>query len=123
MGGKADPLSALGKADLSRDFQVTTAFRDSTGYCLFIAFAILDIPSGFQGMVDTVNTMYGVDWTAEDIARFGNEILRTERRFNELAGFSQGMDRIPEFMKHEKLPPHDVVFDVPEEELDRVFAF
>ena len=123
VGGKADPLSAQGKAALSRDFQVTTAFLDSTGYCLFIAFAILDIPSGFDGMVGTVNAMYGVDWTAADVARVGREILRTERRFNELAGFSKGMDRVPEFMKYEKLPPHNTVFDVPEEDLDSVFAW
>jgi hypothetical protein len=28
---------------------------------------------------------------------------------------------MPEFMKHEKLPPHDVVWDVPDETLDAVF--
>ena len=123
VGGKADPLSPAGKAELSRDFQVATAFLDSTGYCLFISFATLDIPSGFEGMLGTINAMYGTSWTAEDITRIGQEVLRTERRFNELAGFSKGMDRVPEFMKHEPLPPHNTVFDVPDEELDRVLAF
>ena len=52
VGGKSDPLSPEGKADLSRAFQATTAFIDSTGHCLFIAFAILDIASGYQGMVE-----------------------------------------------------------------------
>jgi aldehyde:ferredoxin oxidoreductase len=29
-------------------------------------------------------------------------------------------DRMPEFMKTEALPPHNVTFDVTDEELDRV---
>jgi aldehyde:ferredoxin oxidoreductase len=37
--GKLDPLSAEGKAALSRAFQATTAFIDSSGHCLFTAFA------------------------------------------------------------------------------------
>ena len=31
--------------------------------------------------------------------------------------------RLPEFMRLEKLPPHNVTFDVPDEELDKVFDF
>jgi ABC-2 type transport system ATP-binding protein/lipopolysaccharide transport system ATP-binding protein len=42
VGGKADPLSPEGKAGLSRAFQAATAFIDSSGHCLFIAFAILE---------------------------------------------------------------------------------
>ena len=36
----------MDKADVVRAFQQTTAFIDSSGHCLFIAFAILDIASG-----------------------------------------------------------------------------
>ena len=42
---------------------------------------------------------------------------------NEKAGFTPADDRLPEFFKIEKLPPHNQVFDVPDEELDRVFNF
>ncbi len=31
--------------------KATTAFIDSSGHCLFIAFPILDIASGFEGMI------------------------------------------------------------------------
>jgi aldehyde:ferredoxin oxidoreductase len=122
VGGKADPLSPEGKAALSRAFQSTTAFIDSSGHCLFIAFAILDIPSGFEGMVEECAGVLGANWTADDVTRIGDEILRTERKFNEAAGFTKLDDRMPEFMKYEPLPPHNQIFDVPDEALDSVFA-
>ena len=122
VGGKADPF-ATEKAELSRNFQVTTAFIDSTGHCLFIAFAILDIPSGFEGMIEECSGVLGVNWTADDVTRIGMEILKKEREFNEKAGFTKVHDRMPEFMKYEPLPPHNVVWDVPDEELDKVYAF
>jgi len=122
VGGKADPLSPQGKADLSRAFQATTAFIDSTGHCLFIAFAILDIASGFEGMMEECNGVLGTNWKSEDAAKIGAEILRKERSFNEAAGLSKEHDRIPEFMKYEPLPPHNQVFDVPDSELDSVFG-
>jgi aldehyde:ferredoxin oxidoreductase len=43
---KVDPLSDEGKGDLSLTFQAATAFIDSSGYFLFIAFPILDIQDG-----------------------------------------------------------------------------
>jgi aldehyde:ferredoxin oxidoreductase len=122
VGGKADPLSPEGKAALSRAFQATTAFIDSTGHCLFIAFAILDIPSGFEGMMEECNGVLGTNWKSEDAAKIGAEILRKERAFNEAAGLTKADDRIPEFMKYEPLPPHNQVFDVPDSALDSVFG-
>lgn len=120
--GKVDPLSPEGKAALSRAFQATTAFIDSSGHCLFIAFAILDIASGYQGMIEEINGVLGTNWTADDVVKFGAEVLKVERKFNEAAGISKGADRLPEFMTREPLPPHNTVFDVPDEALDAVFA-
>jgi aldehyde:ferredoxin oxidoreductase len=122
VGGAADPLDPKGKADLSRAFQATTAFLDSTGHCLFIAFAILDIASGFEGLMEEVNALLGTDYTVDDAARLGAEVLRKERAFNEAAGFGPADDRVPEFMKYEPLPPHNQVFDVPDEALDAVYG-
>jgi len=122
VGGKADPLSPEGKAELSRAFQTTTAFIDSSGHCLFIAFAILDIPSGFEGMMEECNGLLGTQWKPEDAAKICAEILRKERAFNEAAGLTKADDRIPEFMKNEPLPPHNQVFDVPDAALDSVFG-
>jgi len=122
VGGKADPLSPEGKAALSRAFQATTAFIDSSGHCLFIAFAILDIASGFEGMMEECNAILGTNWKSEDAAKLGGEILKKERAFNEAAGLTKADDRPPEFMRYEPLPPHNQVFDVPDEALDSVFG-
>ena len=123
VGGKADPLAIEKKGELSRNFQAATAFIDSTGHCLFIAFAILDKPSGFEGMVEECNGVLGTKWTGDDATKIGLDILKMERRFNEAAGFTEAHDRLPEFMKYEKLPPHNTVFDVPNEMLDSVYRF
>jgi len=120
--GKQDPLSPEGKAALSRAFQATTAFIDSSGHCLFIAFAILDIASGYEGMVEETNGVLGTNWSAADILALGGSILKKERAFNEAAGIGKAADRVPEFMKLEPLPPHNQVFDVSDSALDSVFA-
>ena len=123
VGGKLDPLDTKGKVKLSRDFQITTAFLDSTGYCLFIAFAILDIASGFEGVIETCNAVLGTNWSNEDVMKIGKEILRKEREFNTKAGFTKADDRIPEFMKKELLPPHKSKWDIDDSEIDSFWDF
>jgi len=120
VAGKVDPLDA-DKAELARNFQYATAFIDTSGHCLFIAFAILDIPSGFEGFVEECAGVVGTNWTADDAIQIGTEVLRKEREFNKVAGFTKADDRLPEFMKYEPLPPHNTVFDVSDEALDSVF--
>ncbi len=116
-GTVTDPRD-LKKAELSQAFQATTAYIDSIGYCLFIAFCILDDDDGFNAMKDTVDSFLGQDI---DVASYGKDILRKEREFNKKAGFTEVDDRLPEFFRTEPLPPHNVVFDVPDEELDEVY--
>ena len=122
VSGKLDPLD-VDKAELARNFQYATAFIDSTGHCLFIAFAVLDIASGFEGVVEECNGVLGTKWTMDDVSRIGKEILGKEVTFNRAAGFTKEHDRLPEFMKYEKLPPHNTVWDVSDEVLDSVYDF
>jgi len=119
VSGKIDQF-IVEKADVSRNLQYITAFLDATGHCLFTSFATLDIPSGHEGMVEECNGVLGTNWTVDDAARIGREIVKMERTFNELAGFTKADDRLPEFMNYEKLPPHNLTFDVPDEILDKV---
>ncbi len=123
VGGDLDALEVEGKAKVSRDMQAATAFIDSTGHCLFIAFAILDDEDGFQGLLDECNGVLGTNWTGDDVTNIGLEIMEKEWEFNRAAGFTSADDRLPEFMKYEKLPPHDVVWDVSDEMLDTVNKF
>ncbi len=121
VGGYVDPLKAEGQMELSRNLQIATAAIDSTGMCLFIAFAIMDQPETFQALIDMLNAFYGLNLTADDVVALGKKVLKTERDFNTRAGFSKEHDRLPGFFTTEPLPPHNVVFDVSDEEHDSVF--
>lgn len=120
VGGKVDPRDPK-KAELSRNLQVATAALDATGYCLFIAFAVLDIPSALEGVVESLNGVLGTSLTVEDVPKIGMQILNAELAFNKAAGFTSVHDRLPEFLYEEKLPPTNEIFNVSDEELDKVF--
>jgi aldehyde:ferredoxin oxidoreductase len=123
VGGSVDALKPEGQVELSRNLQVATAAIDSTGMCLFIAFAILDIPEGLDAIPEMLNARYGLNMTLDDVTRHGQEILKAERAFNTAAGFTSLDDRLPEFFKDKPLSPHNVVFDVPDEKLDQFYDF
>lgn len=118
-GGEPGPRDTE-KIDLSRNLQAATAALDATGHCLFIAFATLDIPEGLEGVVEELNGVLGTDLTVDDVPAIGKQILKTEREFNKAAGFTKEDDRLPEFLTDEEVPPSNEVFDVPDEELDKV---
>ena len=121
VGGYVDPLKPEGQIDLSRNLQIATAAIDSTGMCLFIAFAVLDQPDTFQALIDLLNAFYGLSLTADDVVALGKNVLKMERDFNARAGFTAKHDRLPEYFKKEPLPPHNVTFQVTDEDLDRVY--
>jgi aldehyde:ferredoxin oxidoreductase len=123
VGGDVDPLKPDGQVELSRAFQVATAVIDTTGLCLFVAFATLDIPDANQAVLDMVNAKYGLSLTPDDVNALGQRILDTEREFNLRAGIAPSADRLPDFFLREKLPPHETVFDVPQEEIDKLFQW
>ncbi|MFP4040306.1 MAG: aldehyde ferredoxin oxidoreductase family protein [Desulfosudaceae bacterium] len=123
VGGNVDALKPEGQVELSRNLQIATAAVDSTGMCLFIAFAILDQPETFQALIDMINAFHGLDFTADDVSEMGKKILTLERDFNRRAGFGPSDDRLPAFFLKEKLSPHEVTFQVTDEELDSVYNF
>ena len=121
VGGFVDPLKPEGQIDLSRNLQIATASIDSTGMCLFIAFAILDQPETFQAFLDLLNACYGLNFTADSVVEYGKKILSMEREFNKRAGFTSQHDRLPHYFKTQPIPPHNVTFTVKDEDLDKVF--
>jgi aldehyde:ferredoxin oxidoreductase len=123
VGGFVDPLKPEGQVELSRNLQIATAAIDSTGLCLFVAFAVLDKPEAFEAIYEMINALYGLNLGPDDVFGLGRSILSTERKFNTAAGFTNVHDRLPEWMKTEALAPHNVVFGVTDEELDTVFNF
>lgn len=121
VGGSVNPLKPEGQIELSRNLQIATAAIDSTGMCLFIAFAILDQPDTFQALLDLLGSFGGQKVTGDDVVALGKSILKMEREFNQRAGFTKEMDRLPDYFKKEKLPPHNVTFMVKDSDLDQVF--
>lgn len=123
VGGFVDPLKPEGQVDLSKNLQIATAAVDAAGLCVFVAFAVLDIASGLEAIPKMLNAQYGWALTLDDVIEYGKQILKTEREFNKAAGFTALDDRLPEFFHKEPLTPHNVVFDVADEELDTVHDF
>ena len=78
---------------------------------------------GLEGIVEMCNGRYGWNKTVDDYLEMGKQVLRDERSFNKKAGFAEGSDDLPDFFRTEKLPPHNTVYDIPKEELNKVFNF
>jgi aldehyde:ferredoxin oxidoreductase len=114
-----DPLSKEGQVQRSRDAQILSATIDSVGYCL------LALPTKASLIYDVIakliNARYGIDLKAEDVMDIGKNTIKEELAFNRSAGWTDIHNRLPEFMVKEKLPPNDVVFDIPQDEIDPIF--
>jgi aldehyde:ferredoxin oxidoreductase len=122
LGGKLDPLTAEGQMEASRNAQVNMAFIDSTGLCLF-AGSCLRTPKGKEAFLKALSARLGKPMGAEDMNNLGILILQAEREFNRKAGLTEKDDRLPKFFYEEPLPPHNKVFLLSEQELDRTLDF
>ncbi len=122
-GGFVDPLKKDGQVELSRNLQIATAAIDSTGLCIFVAFAVLDDPKALPAIVDMLNARFGISLTVDDVTALGTSVLKTERAFNQAAGFTNAHDRLPEFFTAEPVPPHNAVWDFSNEEIDEFWNF
>jgi aldehyde:ferredoxin oxidoreductase len=114
-----DSLSKKGQAKRSHDEQILNATLDTVGYCM------LATPSNRALLCDAIanllNARYGTHLNGEEVLAMGLRTIKDELRFNRSAGWSPVHDRVPEFMRIERLPPKDVVFDVPQDEIDALF--
>ncbi len=122
-GGQVDPLSKQGQVELSRNLQIATAAVDSTGMCIFVAFAALDDERCLPALVDMINARFGTKLSVDDVTSLGARILKTERDFNLRAGFTPAHDRLPDFFSSEPVPPHNVTWDFTDEEIDEFWNF
>ncbi|HEY69044.1 MAG TPA: aldehyde ferredoxin oxidoreductase [Anaerolineae bacterium] len=115
---RIDHLDPEGQAELSRKAQISIAGYDTLGVCLFATFGFAKAPGAVR---DLVKGRYGWDVDDAVLNQLGEETIQLERQFNQAAGFGPADDRLPAWMSTEPLPPHNSVFDVPEEDLDGVF--
>jgi aldehyde:ferredoxin oxidoreductase len=119
---KLDPLNPEGQVEASRNLQIGTAAMDCTGLC-FMAYVALTTPEGGGALLKAINAKFGTQLGPDDVPALGIRVLQAEREFNRKAGFTSKDDRLPEFFYKEPLPPHNKVFSISNEELDRTFDF
>jgi aldehyde:ferredoxin oxidoreductase len=122
LAGKLDPLKAEGQVEASRNTQIAMAAVDCTGLCLFAAFA-LTTPEGGGALINAMNAKFGTSFGPDAVPAMGIKVLQAELEFNKKAGFTSKDDRLPQFFYREPLPPHNKVFLVKDEDLDKTFAF
>ncbi|MBE0599010.1 MAG: aldehyde ferredoxin oxidoreductase, partial [Desulfuromonadales bacterium] len=118
-----DPSSATGQGLTSQYLQKFFAAVDSLGLCLFAAVPSLDMPHLQRDLVTCVSAILGETLAEDYLFRLGTTVLRTEKSFNDVAGFSSEDDRLPEFFRTEGLPETGNLFDVSDAELDDVHSF
>ena len=123
VGGSVDPLGTSGQIELSRNLQIATAAVDTTGLCLFVAFAVLDNPDALAAIVEMLNAKYGIALTLDDVTSLGRKVLETEMDFNRRAGLTEAADRLPDYFSDETLAPHNVKFDIAPAELDKTLKW
>ena len=117
---KIDHLDPKGQVEISRPAQYNMAGYDTLGACIFAGFGYAATPDGVVKRL--LAARYGWDDLPDGIlAELGKQTIKMEREFNRRAGFTAKDDRLPEWMTREPLPPHNTIFDVPDEELDHIF--
>ncbi|MFO7727959.1 MAG: aldehyde ferredoxin oxidoreductase C-terminal domain-containing protein, partial [Desulfonatronovibrio sp.] len=119
VGGDIDPLGKEGNIEVSKNLQIATAAVDATGFCLFVAFAVLDTEDSLDTIARLISSRFGISFTADDIGKTGIEILKDEFTFNRDAGFTVAHDQLPDFFSNEELAPHKVKWDFSAEELQK----
>lgn len=122
IGGNVDPLKNEGQVDLSRRLQIEDAFTDSLGLCHIPTMILTAVPESYTAIIEMVNARYGLTLAEHDFEEMGKKCLKTERAFNQGAGFTNAHDRLPEFFT-EPLPPHNVSWDMSGEEIDNFWNF
>jgi aldehyde:ferredoxin oxidoreductase len=118
MAKTLDQKKPEGQVAVSLRLQVRGALLDSLGVCLFIRPAFVKNPELIPRLL---NARHGWSLAYADVQKLGLECLAMERDFNRAAGVPDERCDVPEFMRSEPLPPFGTVFDVPREEMARIW--
>lgn len=113
-----NPLGIENQVENSRRLQIRAAILDTMGLCLFTRPPFVKKPELFALFL---KGRYGWDVTYYDVQKMGIDALETEHEFNRRAGVSEEFFDVPEFMREEPLPPRNSVYNIPMEEMQRVW--
>jgi len=117
-----DPGSPSGQNQVSEFLQSFFAAIDTLGMCLFASIPILESPDLQRELTRAVAAKLGVELPDGYLQELGRGVVVAERAFNRLAGFGPADDRLPGFLRKETLSPGGNVWDVPDEDLDKMFT-
>jgi aldehyde:ferredoxin oxidoreductase len=117
-----DAGAAEGQAQMSEFLQCYFAAIDSLGMCLFATLPALDMPELQAEFVKAAAAITGQTLPDDYLIKMGDQIVRQERDFNRRAGFTAKDDRPPAFIAEEAVLPSGNRYDVPEADLDAMFA-
>ena len=117
--GVVDPSQSDGQIKVSRDLQVMSTVLDVMGLCLFVG----PMPDSMEVISQLLTHATGENASVQDVLEIGKSTLKTELRFNKLAGLTREDDRLPRFFRIEKLPPNDLLFDIADHDLDETLNF
>jgi aldehyde:ferredoxin oxidoreductase len=117
-----DPGSPSGQNQVSEFLQSYFAAVDTLGMCLFASIPILESPDLQRELIRAVAAKLGVELPDGYLQELGRGVVVAERAFNRLAGFGPGDDRLPGFIRKETLSPGGNVWDVPDDDLDKMFS-
>lgn len=118
MAKALDQKKPDGQVAISLRLQVRAALLDSLGVCLFIRPAFVKNPGLLARLL---NARFGWSLSYADVQKMGLDCLAMERDFNRRAGVPDERCDVPEFMRTEPLAPYNTVFDVPREEMQRIW--
>jgi aldehyde:ferredoxin oxidoreductase len=106
--------------DVSRRAQVAFTTYDIMGICIF---ALPQTRERKDVLAQAISGLMGFEMTEQGLEDIAWDTLRVEREFNRQAGFTEAHDRLPEFLRDEVLPSAGTAFDVPQEEMEKIFPF
>jgi len=123
MNPEYNPAAPTGQGPVSGFLQRYFAAVDSLGICLFASLPLLDMPDLQKHLIACAAAVTGQSADDAYLMSLGASVLKTEKGFNEAAGFTSKDDRLPRFFTEEPLVPSGLTFDVPESELDSALQF
>jgi aldehyde:ferredoxin oxidoreductase len=100
-GEVTDPLEWKGKGELTVIFQNVHAMTDCLDLCKFATFA-----ESLDAFAAQLSAMTGETYTVDDLLKVGERTYNLERYYNNLIGFGEGSDYLPErFLKEPATGP------------------
>lgn len=117
IGARTDHLDPADKVGISREAQIASTLLDVFGFCNFARGVIAGKPETFTELYEA---RLGKPISTVEMRSYAAMVNRMELEFNQRAGLPV-VDRLPEWMRQERLPPHNSSFDVTEAAMARIW--